>query len=121
MVSHELRAPQTSIKGLGHHRAGARGPSIGHGLHVLCSHAHDAQEGAELVPRRAVRMYADPLAGEIRGRAAFARAVASTELVGHWRCGATRDPGTPIGKRKLWERVRLLDSALEESNSVNSN
>ena len=48
MVSHELRAPLTSIKGSPPPCWGL-GSVDRHGLHVLCSHAHDVQEGGELV------------------------------------------------------------------------
>ena len=51
---------------------------------------------------------------DARERAAFARAVVSTGLVEGWRRGAKHDPQTSIGKKKLRERVRLLDSALQE-------
>ena len=45
-------------------------------------------------------------------RAAFARAVVSTSLVEHWRKGAPREARTQLGRKKLRERARLLDSAL---------
>lgn len=48
-------------------------------------------------------------------RAAFAQAVISTSLVEHWRRGAPHDDGTQLGKKKLRERARLLDSAVGQS------
>lgn len=45
-------------------------------------------------------------------RAAFAQAVNSSGLVDHWRRGSTR--GARLGKKKLRERVRLLDAALAQ-------
>ncbi len=53
----------------------------------------------------------EPLA-DTRERRAFARAVRSTDFVGHWRGGRTQNPQTNVGKRKLKERVRLLDEAV---------
>ena len=45
-------------------------------------------------------------------RAAFAQAVDSLGLIDHWRRGSTRE--ARIGKKKLRERVRLLDAALAQ-------
>ena len=45
-------------------------------------------------------------------QAAFARAVVSTSLVEHWRRGVSREARTQLGRKKLRERARLLDSAL---------
>ena len=73
-----------------------------------------------ILDRVRIHLEKSPL-DDARERAAFARVVAATEFVGHWRRGATRNPQTPIGKKKLRERVRLLDNALQESNAVNGN
>ena len=54
-------------------------------------------------------------------RSAFARAVATTGLLEYWRRGTTRDSHTPVGKKKLKERARLLDNALGEGESMNNN
>lgn len=50
-----------------------------------------------------------------RERVAFAQAVVSTSLVEHWRRGAPREARTQLGRKKLRERARLLDSALGET------
>ena len=42
-------------------------------------------------------------------RRAFADAVNSTGFVQHWRRGNKKDPRTPLGKKKLRERARLLE------------
>ena len=73
MVSHELRAPLTSIKGSAATALGL-GSVDRHGLHVLCSHAHDAQEGGELVTASCCP--------DVRRPAPARSAGASTPLVG---------------------------------------
>ena len=54
-------------------------------------------------------------------RSAFARAVATTGLLEYWRRGTTRDSHTPVGKKKLKDRARLLDNALGEGESMKNN
>ncbi len=68
---------------------------------------------AEILELVRVHLEKDPLpdSGE---RMALAQAVVSTGLVAYWRRGKTQDPGTGVGKKKLKERVRLLDNALGE-------
>ncbi len=65
---------------------------------------------AEVLERVRIHLEKEPLA-DARERHAFAQAVCSTGFVEHWRTGRTQDPRTGVGKRKLKERVRLLDDA----------
>ena len=46
-------------------------------------------------------------------RRAFAEAVMSMDLVSHWRRGTKREPQTGVGKKKLKERARLVQDALD--------
>jgi len=49
-------------------------------------------------------------------RAAFARAVLKTDYVNAWRKGRVLRPGgAPVGKKKIKERMRLLEEAAGES------
>ena len=65
---------------------------------------------AEVLNQVRVHLEKEPLA-DARDRCAFANAVRSMDFVGHWRNGRTQDPQTGVGKKKLKERVRLLDDA----------
>ena len=56
-----------------------------------------------------------------RERGAFVQAVTSTGLVEDWRRGAARDSQTLVGKKKLKERARLIDTAPAESNVEKTN
>ena len=58
---------------------------------------------------------------DVRERKHFAQAVVSTGLLERWRRGTAGDPRTPLGKKKLRERARLLDSALEDLDSAHGN
>ena len=65
---------------------------------------------AEVLDQVRVHLEKEPLP-DACDRRAFANAVRSMNFVGHWRNGRTQDPRTGVGKKKIKERVRLLDDA----------
>ena len=65
---------------------------------------------AEILDRIRVHLEKDPIEDPSE-RAAFAQAVNSLGLIDHWRRGSTRDARTQLGRKRLRERVRLLDAA----------
>lgn len=65
----------------------------------------------EILDRVRVHLEKEPIEDRSE-RAAFAQAVNSMNLVEHWRRGIPRDARTHLGRKKLRERARLLDSAL---------
>ena len=67
----------------------------------------------EILEMVRVHLEKDPIE-DSSDRTAFAQAVNSLSLVEHWRRGRVRDARTQLGKKKLRERVRLLDTALEQ-------
>lgn len=72
---------------------------------------------AEILDMIRVYLLKDPI-GDPSERIAFAHAVlavVSTDSVAHWRRGTAREAQTQLGKKKLRERARLLDDALEPS------
>ena len=72
---------------------------------------------AEVLDRVRIHLEKEPLA-DVRERRAFVHAVCSTDFVRHWRNGRTKDPQTRVGKKKLKERVRLLNDTAGTEHSA---
>ena len=63
---------------------------------------------AEILDLVRIHLEKEPLEDSVERRA-FADAVSSTGMAQHWRRGNKKDPRTPLGKKKLKERARLLE------------
>lgn len=67
---------------------------------------------AEILDLVRIHLEKEPLEDPVERRA-FVDAVNSTGMVQHWRRGSKKDPRTPVGKKKLRERARLLAGVRE--------
>ena len=68
-----------------------------------------SQTEAQILDLVRIHLEKEPLEDPAERRA-FADAVSSTDMVQHWRRGNKKDPRTLVGKKKLKERARLVES-----------